>query len=260
MSGREDFQARRGARIERLRARSAKLATEGESRLAAASETLSMIPCGQPVLVGHHSEKRHRRDIARIDTNMRKGIEAKAEAEKLAKRADSAEKNEAISSDDPDALDRLRAKLAEREGFHALALKGNAAIRKWGAGLEARSALTALGFSARDVAGALMLLGRSPYGFNVTNSAAGIRATKARIVELETRAVAPPKGETVNGVLLTEAEGRLRLFFAGKPDALVIGLLKDHGFRWSPSVGAWQRQPTTDAWYWGRIIVGKVAP
>lgn len=254
-----NYQARREARIERLRTRSAKLAAEGESRLAAASATLSMIPMGQPILVGHHSEKKHRRDIARIDSNMRKGVEAKASAEKLAKRADSAEKNETISSDDPDALDRLRAKLAEQEARHALMVKGNKAIRKWGAGLEARDALTALGFSARDVAGALMLLGRSPYGFNVTNSSAGIRATKARIADLETRATAPPKGETVNGVRLDEAEGRLRLFFAGKPDALVIGLLKGHGFRWSPSVGAWQRQPTPDAWYWGRIIAGKVA-
>ena len=30
----------------------------------------------QPILVGHHSEKRHRAALDKVDTNMRKGIEA----------------------------------------------------------------------------------------------------------------------------------------------------------------------------------------
>ena len=35
---------------------------------------------GQPILVGHHSEGRHRRDLKRIDNNMRKSVE---ESEKV---------------------------------------------------------------------------------------------------------------------------------------------------------------------------------
>lgn len=41
----------------------------------AAHEIGRHIPMGQPILVGHHSERRHRRDLDRIDSKMRKSIE-----------------------------------------------------------------------------------------------------------------------------------------------------------------------------------------
>ena len=37
-------------------------------------ERLEMIPLGQPILVGHHSEKRHRRDLKRIDEHFAKAV------------------------------------------------------------------------------------------------------------------------------------------------------------------------------------------
>jgi hypothetical protein len=35
-----------------------------------------MIPFGQPILVGHHSEGRARRDQGRIESGMRAGVES----------------------------------------------------------------------------------------------------------------------------------------------------------------------------------------
>ena len=35
---------------------------------------------------------------------------------------------------------------------------------------------------------------------------------------------------------------RIQLFFEGKPEPEVRDILKSNGFRWAPSVGAWQRQ------------------
>ncbi|HEX7673538.1 MAG TPA: DUF3560 domain-containing protein [Bdellovibrio sp.] len=52
-----------------------------------ASKIGSMIPLGQPILVGHHSEKRHRRDIERIDNNMRKSVEESKKSEYLSSKA-----------------------------------------------------------------------------------------------------------------------------------------------------------------------------
>ncbi|MEV7776281.1 DUF3560 domain-containing protein [Kitasatospora sp. NPDC086791] len=45
------------------------------------------IPAGQPVLRGHHSEKRHRRDIARMDAGMRRSIDERGKAEHHADQA-----------------------------------------------------------------------------------------------------------------------------------------------------------------------------
>jgi hypothetical protein len=48
-----------------------------------------MIPMGQPILRGHHSERRHRRDLDRIDSRMRKSIEESRKSEYCAHKADS---------------------------------------------------------------------------------------------------------------------------------------------------------------------------
>lgn len=58
-----------------------------ESRSQAAESISSFIPFGQPILVGHHSEKRHRRDIERIRSNVEKSVEEYDKAEYLRGRA-----------------------------------------------------------------------------------------------------------------------------------------------------------------------------
>ena len=42
---------------------------------------------------------------------------------------------------------------------------------------------------------------------------------------------------------------RLQIFFHDKPDKETRAALKSNGFRWSPSVGAWQRQLNDNAIY-----------
>lgn len=61
-------------------ARAERAATEADVRLGMARALGDMIPFGQPILVGHHSEKRHRSHLNKIDTNMRKGVEAHKES------------------------------------------------------------------------------------------------------------------------------------------------------------------------------------
>lgn len=58
-----------------------------ESRSQAADKISSFIPFGQPILVGHHSERRHRRDIERIRSNVEKSIEESDKAAYLRGRA-----------------------------------------------------------------------------------------------------------------------------------------------------------------------------
>ena len=51
------------------------------------SEEKSGIPLGQPILVGHHSERGHRKALERADNNMRKCVEASQKAEEYEQRA-----------------------------------------------------------------------------------------------------------------------------------------------------------------------------
>ena len=92
---------------------------------------------GQPILVGHHPEKRHRRQIARMHNHCRVGFARLREAEELALRA-GAVGSGGISSDDPDAPDKLRQKVAELQARRDRMKQVNAHWRKHGTidGLE----------------------------------------------------------------------------------------------------------------------------
>lgn len=58
-----------------------------KAHLNTVNEITKWIPMGQPILVGHHSEKRARRDRDRINSNMRKGIDEGKRADYWASRA-----------------------------------------------------------------------------------------------------------------------------------------------------------------------------
>src|SRR6202022_4255715 len=73
----------------------------------AARQQLEMIPVGQPILVGHHSEKRHRSHLKRIDQHFAKAAQHHDTAEHYRRRAAALESNRAIFSDDPDATEKL---------------------------------------------------------------------------------------------------------------------------------------------------------
>jgi hypothetical protein len=76
----EREQEKAEARAERMENRADKADAESTSRYEAAKEIGSYIPFGQPILVGHHSEGRHRAAIKKIDNNMRKSVEASEKA------------------------------------------------------------------------------------------------------------------------------------------------------------------------------------
>lgn len=87
----EREQERAGARAERMEARSDKAEQESTSAYQRAKQIGDFIPFGQPILVGHHSERRHRRDIEKIDNAMRKSVELDEKAKHYADRAQNAE-------------------------------------------------------------------------------------------------------------------------------------------------------------------------
>ena len=91
---RDDDETRAARRLERDRdlveinqQRAGHAATAAETAWQQARSVADMIPPGQPILVGHHSEARHRRDLARIDRSMRRSIDADEASKSYSRRA-----------------------------------------------------------------------------------------------------------------------------------------------------------------------------
>lgn len=261
-----DYEARRQARIDRLKSR-------GRAKAAAASRThkdahdmASVIPFGQPILIGHHSEGRDRRYRARIRGKFERSMELSAEADELLRRASSAEDNHAISSDDPDACKKLAERIAQLEDDHRKMKEANHAWRKSGA-----EGLRALGWTDELVTRVAASIERAdrwdkqPFAAcSLTNRSANIRRLRERLAELERKAARAndePIEEVIGSTRLEQnfQENRVRLFFPAKPPRDVIQSLKSRGFRWSPSNRAWQRQLSHGSLHEGRRILTEFA-
>ncbi len=250
--GRRDYAERRAARIERLEARAAGKRVEAHQRFTK-NDALLGVMAGSPILRGHHSESRHRRDLARIDNDMRKSFEASKDADRLARAASAAESNTAISSDDPEAVAKLTAKLEGLQAAQERMKLVNGLIRKHSkAGPEAtRAALLAAGLRAEDVAVAMTpdCFGKLGFpGYALSGGTAEMARVKKRIAELEARAALPDTEVTFGDVRVVLSDNRVQLYFPGKPSEELRTELKRNAFVWAPSVGAWQRKPSQWAW------------
>jgi len=101
-----------------------------EKHFGAADAIAKYIPPGQPILVGHHSEKRHRKDIERMHGSMSKGRTALEKADYYRDRIAAMESSNIISSDDPQAISKLSDKLEKLTELHAFMIAANKCIRK----------------------------------------------------------------------------------------------------------------------------------
>lgn len=96
-------------RADRFEVYSTKRAADGDAAHAAVSEIADCIPMGQPILVGHHSERRARRDADKIENGMRRAIQLFDTSQYWAARASGA-----ISSAKYKQLPCVRAKRIKR--------------------------------------------------------------------------------------------------------------------------------------------------
>lgn len=79
---------RREAKADRIEGWAESRQRKADEREAKARQTADMIPLGQPIMVGHYSEGRHRRDIERMQDNTRAAIEHGRKAQEHARRAE----------------------------------------------------------------------------------------------------------------------------------------------------------------------------
>ncbi|WP_063898378.1 DUF3560 domain-containing protein [Burkholderia stagnalis] len=227
------FQQRQHDRRARLEARASNARTASQIVYTAAKQMASVIPGGQPVLASHHSESRDRNYRNRIHKTFGKSFALADQADELDRRAAAVGKG-GISSDDPDAVAKLRAQLTELEDRHDRMKRTNALVRR-----DDRVGLARMGYKpdtidklfAPDHAGRIGFA-----SYEITNSSANIRRIRDRIAQLEKIAARSSVEHQGQGYLYREdiEDNRVAFIFDAKPAKDLRELLRRNGFLFSP--------------------------
>lgn len=168
-------------------------------------------------------------------------------AEKSVKRRYSTGNGAVIKSSDPNAVERLEAKIASCRKLQETMKAANAVIRKSKGDKEkALAGLLEIGVSERTANEILTPDCRGRMGFAsfyLSNNLAEIKRLEKRLASVkQAKETAPEKTETESGIRIEKvpSENRIRLYFPDKPDVETRTKLKSNGFRWSPRLKAWQ--------------------
>lgn len=212
------YEIKQAEKRERYAERAEKARGESSTLYQRSRTMFDAIPFGQPILVGHHSEKGDRAFRSRAGRLMDKSIEADSKASYYEDKAENYGTH-GVSSDDPDAVEKLKVKLAKLKTLQSMMREDNAAARK-------------------------QKLPKLFASYQLSNNNAVIKNTEKRIAELTAKANLVAKDEVVgNGWTMKEdlEENRIMFLFPGKPEEATRSILKRRGFKWSPSRGAWVR-------------------
>lgn len=250
------YEIKLATRREILKNRAARLRKDAEMTGREARQLADLIPFGQPILIGHHSEGRDRRFRGRIVRKFQVSMELSKRADELEYRAARVGKG-GISSDDPEAIEKLREKVNALEARQDLMKRVNRAHAAWlknPASLDKSDLSEACKERIRTYKPAYSWEPHPFAPYEISNNNAEIRRVRVRIVSLEKAAEEaakvqqvtgePAREETYEGFKIREdfQENRIMIVFPGKPEETTRQVLKRQGFRWSPHRGAWVRQ------------------
>lgn len=256
------YQQKRADKIERFKQLAEQARQRSQSNFEASNRISNFIPLGQPILVGHHSEKRHRNDLDKVCRLMDKSIEENNKSRYYIGKIQAAQNNTAISSDDPEAITLLKDKISKLKAkqermklinkAHKEYLKTPASINKYN-DLTQKEINFIITYTPQ--------YSWEPHPFPpyaITNNGNNIRTSEKRLIELENkRAKQTTQTETPEGITIVEnvEANRLQIFFPSKPDEETRIKLKRAGFKWSPTNECWQNYLSNSAIYAAQSIV-----
>lgn len=220
-----NYDEKRKARIERYwdKARGAK---KRSGDLAEQShDMLGMIPMGQPIL-----DAKDRRYREKIKVKMEQAIREDEKSKYYADKARAAERNTSISSDDPDAIRKLKEKLAEKEAEREQIKSANKKARSEG---KPQAEWYVLPYLGKE-----------------------IKRIKERIAKLEAMEQMENIEIKYDGFIYIEnaQENRIQFIFDDMPDEKTRILLKKWSFKRTKS-GIWQRFFNNNSRYAAKHVI-----
>lgn len=207
MAGRKDYKERLQMRKERYEELADKARKRSQEQSNKHNRIASNIPLGQPILVDHYSASRHRNDIKKMQNAIEKSIEEDKKADYYDSKVNNIENNNTISSDDPQAIEKLEKKLQALEDYKAK--------------VKAREHKT----------------------WELSNINQQMRSIRERIKEIKELDEIDFKDITfTDGKVIHNKEiNRIQFLFNDIPNEKVRDVLKHNGFKWSRYEKAWQR-------------------
>ena len=163
---------------------------------------------GQPILVGHHSEKKHRRLIEKANNDIRNSIKEDNKSKYYEDKAKNIDNSQVIYNDDPNAIEKLKDKLEYLEKQREL-IKADENHSTW----------------------------------QLQNIGARIREIKRRIQSLEKLENIEFEEKEFGGGRIVQNKdiNRIQIIFDNIPNEEIRNHLKHNGFHWSRKECAWQR-------------------
>ncbi len=254
-----NFEERKQNRIDYAQAKAAKNDQLAEQLYKSAKQMADFIPFGQPILIGHHSEKRDRNFRKKIHNQFGQSFQAEEKARHYEHKAETIENSTAIFSDDPQAIEKLKEKLNSLQTAQEFMKAANKSIRK-----KDKEGFLKIANATEKMWEQLNTpdpMGRIGFaGYSIQNSNAEMSRVRKRIIQLEKQATRKTNEEIINGVRLVQnvEANRVQLFFDDKPTEEARKRLKANGFRWCRSEGAWQRHLNNWAVQVGRELVANL--
>jgi uncharacterized protein DUF3560 len=234
-------------KIERRQEWAAKASAKSAARFDAVHKLADSIPFGQPILVGHHSERHARRDVERLDNGMRKGVEQAKLADHHASKASglALQLERSVFSDDPDAIPALEARIAEAEAkaekINALNKAWRAASKAGGKPEEIAARLVASGACAEKLAATMAkTMAQCPWlktPLDATGERAAARRDRERMELIRKRQARAAAAEANGGVTVEFRGEYVIVTFAEKPASAMLEALRAAEFRWCD--GSW---------------------
>ena len=243
-------------------AASEKASADSDAAFQKSRAATAGIVFGQPIIVGHHSEGKHRAALDKSWAQMGKSVALSEKSTHYAEKAASVGTG-GISGDDPEAVKKLQLKLAGLETAQQTMVSVNKILRKHSTREGRIAGLIALGLSEAHVVETLTpnCFNRIGYAsYALQNNNANINATKKRIEALQKLAKREAVTSQGQGYEYREdlEDNRICFIFEGKPTEAIRDILKARAFKWSPTRGAWVRQITNNALYAAKEIKAKL--